>query len=255
MGHLKLDRLDYINIGLLLLVIIMSGAIIAKLIATIDADKVQRAEQDTRKIIARDAFIASNDFTANVFDSLAARCKNSAKYGEAGLNICSGFNSYSVSYRGARDFLAKYNDAVSLRLTSNDYPAIEAAYRTIVTPNLKDMGREWTSRIYEGIAYAEMKQGKFTDAKQMAGEAVKLDPYSEFAGATSIKLACVQSRPATEVQAAYDNLQTRLKDRQNETIGLKDAKLLQRNSRLERTYLENDTELYSMCSHAGLKPH
>lgn len=248
----RLDGYDYINISLLAAVVIISATIIWKLVAIVDADKAIRAEEASRKIVAQDALTANNDLSEEMTGALVQRCERTAGYSAAGLSICSGFLSTAKYYQSARNFLAAYNDAVSLRLGSSNFSLTEKAYRKALDdPGLAQSETEWRSRVWEGIAYSQFKSGDLKEARKSAAQAVALDPYSEFAGATSLKIACTSLESASSVKTEYFRLFKQLMQHLSE-MKTRKANLGIRNARLEVEYLQRDAELYHLCAYADL---
>lgn len=169
----------------------------------------------------------------------------------------------SPEHQATRDFVTTYIDALGARLQA-DYPKSQALYENaLAIPHADEVDAQWRMRALEGVAYAQMKRGRYDPAaKSLAQlEALRLaenqrlntDFEFVFAGLDEIKLACVAKRAdAAQIRRDLDALRARFDHYAATRPDAWHAKY----ARLDRGYIEQDAELFELCAAAGvtLKP-
>jgi hypothetical protein len=238
----KLEALDYINIALVVAVFVVAGGIILYLWKMVQADKMQRAEQDSRKLIATDAYITNERFAEDLLRLAQHPCGTGTRAQMPGRE-CPELIAFNTKLQA---FYSRYNRAVSARLLArndSDYREMERLYRNALE-SASTFDKNWHGMSLEGVAYAEMKLGELANAERDALHASTLNPATEFAGATYIKSLCLQQKPTTEITNAFEALRSRLAERRKFDSNDPRAKA---DADLEYGYLRQDAELYSLC--------
>lgn len=112
----------------------------------------------------------------------------------------------------------------------------------------------WLARALEGVAYSQLKLGRPGEAEATIKEALSLDPNSGMVALTALKTACVQRAPPAAVREQLATFRRRLDERVASIANdPRMGEVARRSTRLERDLLEQDEELYFVCSFANLE--
>ena len=228
-----------------------------QLMADIDSNKKIIASQEhqiaaktAQFAVVTDAIVASNDYAVDLSNGAINVC-GKLPNNRFNNNICSLVRyTYDPAYL---NFIQKYSDAAIARMNADSpeqFLQVERQYRGLM-PAVDAMRPsrakgEWRARLFEGIAYAALRQNKMDDASAAAATANQLDPRSAFVGLVALKVACSTGKPAGEINKQLADLRARLEQRVRAETGER----AKRNAMLELRYLSEDRELLLRCAYA-----
>lgn len=170
------------------------------------------------------------------------------------ISFCRAFSEGADLRRAASVVAIRRATATS----PEEYAMVASEYERLI-PKVRTGGLE-AARIYEGLAYSRFRQGRIDDAVSAIRKAQNLAPDLALPAMTSLKIDCRQRAAAQQVRGGLQALRGRL-DAKVVRIG----KILEHQSfpameralryaKIERRMVEQDPELYELCSYAGLVP-